>query len=88
MPAGRQKSRTLRRVHRRTPGGRTVLHYKKRKPGKAKCGSCGKVLVGVPREREYKMRNMAKTKKRPERPYGGNLCSACMRAEIIKKVRK
>lgn len=69
------------------PGGRTALHYKERKPGKAKCGNCGSILQGVPRERSLKMHKMPKTEKRPERPYGGNLCSRCMRALIIEKAR-
>lgn len=87
MPAGRYKSRTFRRVYVRTPGGRTVLHYKKRKPKAAHCSSCGGVLKGVPRERPYKMRGMPKTMKRPERPYGGVLCSRCMRNVIVEKAR-
>jgi len=88
MPAGRYKSRTLRRVFVKTPGSRTVLHYRKRKPKNAKCGSCGAVLKGVPRERPYKMKKMAKSKKRPSRIYGGNLCSGCARKKIIEKARK
>lgn len=88
MPKPGQRSRTLRRVSRRTPGSRNALHHMKRKPSKAKCAKCGKALPGVPRERPYKMSRMAKSKKRPERPYGGNLCSACMRKEIIAKARK
>ncbi|MBN1544263.1 50S ribosomal protein L34e [Candidatus Woesearchaeota archaeon] len=83
-----RRSRTLRRVYRRTPGSRTVLQFKKRKPSKAECSQCGRVLAGVPRERPYKMQRMPKTKKRPERPYGGNLCSSCMRKAIIAKARK
>lgn len=83
-----QRSRTLRRVNRKTPGGRTVRQFKKRKPSKPKCSKCGKILPGVPRERPYKMQRMAKTKKRPERPFGGVLCTACMRRAIIAKSRK
>ena len=82
-----QRSRTLRRVSRRTPGSRTVLQFRKRKPSKAKCSKCGKILSGVPRERPYKMKRLAKTKKRPERPYGGELCSACTRQKMIAKAR-
>lgn len=88
MPAPRQRSRSLRRVYRKTPGGRTVVHYRRMKPSKAKCSKCGKLLKGVPRERPYKMRKMTKTKKRPERPYGGVLCSRCMRKLMIEKARK
>lgn len=87
MPAPRKRSRSLRRVYRKTPGGIVVVHYKKRKPSKAKCSKCGKLLKGVPRERPYKMMNIAKTEKRPERPYGGVLCSRCMRKLMIEKAR-
>ena len=82
-----KRSRTLRRIKVRVSGGRTVTHYKRRKPGKAKCSNCGALLKGVPRERSIKMHKLPKTKKRPERPYGGNLCSNCMRLNLIEKAR-
>lgn len=53
-----------------------------------RCGNCGAVLKGVPRELPFKMRSMTKTKKRPERPFGGVLCSRCMRQTIIDKIRQ
>jgi len=87
MPAGKHKSGSLRKVQRKTPGSSTVQSYRKRKPSKASCAGCGNSLNAVPRERPYKMKNMAKTKKRPERPYGGVLCSACMRKKIKGKAR-
>ena len=87
MPAPSKRSRSFRRVHRKVPGGKTSLHYKKKKPSKAKCGRCKAVLKGVVRERPYKMVNMPKTKKRPERPYGGVLCSKCMRELFKEKSR-
>ena len=88
MPSGHHKSRTFRRVFTVVPGNRVALHYKKRKPHIAHCGNCGSPLKGVPRERPYKMRNLAKTQKRPERPYGGVLCSKCLRSLIKEKVHQ
>lgn len=88
MPIVRHRTRKLRRVYRRTPSGKTVIHFRKRKPQKAKCSKCGDILKGVPRERPYKMQRLAKTKKRPERPYGGVLCSRCMRRLLINNLRK
>ena len=88
MPAPRLRSRSLRKVFRKTPGGRVSIQYKKQKPKTAKCGSCGATLKGIPREFPYRMKNMAKTKKRPERPYGGVLCSRCMRIKIVEKARQ
>lgn len=88
MPAGRYKSRSLRRVYTKLPGSKVVVHYKKRKPSKAKCSECGTELSGVPRERPYKMQTMAKTKKRPSRPYGGVLCSKCTRNLMKEKAKE
>jgi large subunit ribosomal protein L34e len=82
------RSRTFRRVKVKTPGGKTVMHYRKRKPAKAVCGGCGADLKGVPRERPYKMQNMPKTAKRPERPYGGVLCSRCQRQVVVAKAKE
>ncbi|MBS3122714.1 50S ribosomal protein L34e [Candidatus Woesearchaeota archaeon] len=88
MPAPRYRSRSLRRVFVRVPSGKSVLHYRKRKPSKPTCGSCGTILKGVPRERPFKMQNMPKTFKRPERPYGGVLCSKCTRVKIKAMTRQ
>lgn len=88
MPAPRLRSRSLRKVFRKVSGGRVSLHYKKKKPKAARCGSCGALLKGIPRELPFRMRSMAKTKKRPERPFGGVLCSKCMRNVIIDKIRQ
>jgi len=88
MPAPRLRSRSLRKIFRKVPGGNTNIHFKRKKPKAARCGNCGAVLKGVPRELPYKMRSMAKTKKRPERPFGGVLCSRCMRQEFVNKSRQ
>lgn len=87
MPRGRYKSRTLRRVFVKVPGGAVKLQYRKRKPAKAKCAVCAKQLSGVPRERPHIMRTLNKTAKRPERPFGGVLCSACTRLLLQRKAR-
>jgi len=85
---GRFKSRQAHRMkYVKVPGGRTVIHFEKKKPSKAVCADCGDALKGVPRERPYKMMNMAKTKKRPERPYGGKLCSKCTRKLLREQAR-
>ena len=81
------RSRSLRRVKVRTPGSRVVTHFRKKKPSAAHCGGCGDVLKGVARERPYKMQNMAKTMKRPERAYGGVLCTRCSRGLFKEKAK-
>ncbi|MBS3143734.1 50S ribosomal protein L34e [Candidatus Woesearchaeota archaeon] len=87
MPRPSRRSRTLARVYKKVTKG-VRLVYKKRKPKAAKCNNCGAVLKGIPRERPYKMSNMPKSQKRPERMFGGVLCSKCARREIIKRNRK
>ncbi len=87
MPRPQYRSRTFRRVYVKTPGGVVHLHYRRRKPGKAICSRCRKQLAGVPRELPLKMQNLSKSSKRPERPYGGVLCSACTRSILQSKAR-
>jgi large subunit ribosomal protein L34e len=87
MPRGMHKSRTFRKVFVKTPSGKNTIQYKRRKPSKAICGSCKLQLAGVPRELPRKMHNLPKTAKRPERPYGGVLCSACTRKLLQQKAR-
>ena len=85
---GSLKSRKgLRMLSVRTPGGRTTVHFKRKKPSKAKCGNCSKPLAGVPRGLHSKTKNLPKTKKRPERPYGGVLCSKCTRSLLKERAR-
>lgn len=88
MPAPRKRSRSLRKIYVKTPGGRTTVHYKHRKPKAAKCGRCGARLFGIARERPCRMRKMGKSMKKVNRPYGGNLCSKCMREMFVEKARK
>ena len=87
MPKGMYKSRTLRKIFVKTPCGKTKIQYRKRKPRRARCADCKVELSGIARERPRKMQNMTKSKKRPTRPYGGNLCSKCMRKKMIEKAR-
>ncbi|MBI4739339.1 50S ribosomal protein L34e [Candidatus Woesearchaeota archaeon] len=83
-----RRSRSKRRVFRKTPGGKLSMLFKKRKSAKAQCASCGSMLSGVARVRATQLRTLAKTEKRPERPYGGVLCSACMRRTMIARARQ
>jgi large subunit ribosomal protein L34e len=69
----------------RTPGGKLVLRKVPKKTGKHVCGLCGKMLHGVPHGlRPAEVRKLAKTEKRPERIFGGNLCNKCVQ-EIIQE---
>lgn len=86
MPRGREKSGRFRKVHVRTPGGRTVKHLEKRLPQQAHCGRCGKILHGIPRMLTVTAKKTAKSRKTVARPYGGNLCSQCMRNALKERL--
>ncbi|MFH1506665.1 MAG: 50S ribosomal protein L34e [archaeon] len=88
MPSGKHKSRSLRRVQIRMPGGNTVQKYRQRAPGKAICAGCGAQLHGIPRTKPSKAKHVPKTKKTNARPFGGNLCSKCTRAKIKSQIQK
>jgi large subunit ribosomal protein L34e len=88
MPKPRYRSRSLRRVKKKMPGGVTKLVYDKRKPGVAKCSICRIELKGIPRLRPVKAANTPKTHKRPERSYGGFMCGACLRKKIKQEARQ
>lgn len=83
-----RQSRKVRRVYIKTPGGKTELAYKRHRPSKAKCASCGAILAGVPNQVPSKVKKLPKSSRRPERPYGGHLCSKCIRAKLKQKVRQ
>jgi len=87
MRPSKQKSRTFRRIPTKIGGNKVVMHYKRRKPSMARCGNCGVVLKGVARELPTKMKNMARTKKRPTRAFGGVLCSKCTKEKIKEMFR-
>ncbi len=74
-------SRKIRRTQVRTTK-KTVTHYKPKLHGKHVCGMCGEVLHGTVRGGPAEIRKHSKTEKRPERPYGGVLCSKCSRRII------
>ena len=88
MPSGKHKSGHYRKIFVKTPGNRTTVHFRERKPSATVCSQCRQKLAGVPRENPAKMANMPKTAKRPERPYGGTLCSSCTRKLIQLRARE
>jgi large subunit ribosomal protein L34e len=88
MPKPNKRSRTFRRIYIKTPSKRNIISYRRKKPKLAHCSNCNKPLQGVPRALPFKMRNMPKSQKRPERIFGGTLCPKCAKRELIRRVRK
>jgi large subunit ribosomal protein L34e len=87
MPQPRFRSRTFRRLNIRLPGGKVVTHHERRKPELPKCAVCKKELKGIPKAFDSNKQKMGISKKRPERPFGGYLCSGCSRKQIKQETR-
>ena len=85
MPRPAQRSRSFKKNPVSTPGGRTTIHYIKKTPGIARCAVCRQPLHGVPSDLPAQIKKLKKTNRRPDRPYGGNMCSACTRETIKSK---
>lgn len=71
----------------RTPGGKTKIHYRRRRNSPARCAETGQVLPGVPRGNKTDIRGLPKNQRRPDRPYGGVLSSRAMRRKMVEKAR-
>ena len=79
------RTRTKMRVGVKTPGKKNVVKIRQKKHSYEKCGACGKKL-NRPKLNSIQRLKLAKTKKRPERPYP-ELCSKCMREKIKSTLR-
>lgn len=75
------------KVKRRTPTGKNVMHKRKERPAKAKCANCGSLLHGTPRFVQNNIGKLSKSEKRPNRSYGGYLCSKCGRELLRERAR-
>lgn len=80
--------RVAKKIKRRVPSGRSVVRRGKKRPEVAKCAACGAKLHGMPKRKPSELKKMPKSKRVPNRPYGGNLCSRCMRELFKEKAEK
>uniref|UniRef100_A0A182NER3 Large ribosomal subunit protein eL34 n=1 Tax=Anopheles dirus TaxID=7168 RepID=A0A182NER3_9DIPT len=68
----------------RTPGGRLVYHYVKKRRTLPKCGQCKKDLQGIKPSRPCERPRMSRRLKTVTRTFGGVLCHRCLRERIIR----
>ena len=83
MPRPSKRSRSLRRIYIKTPGGQNKILYKLRRPKKAHCANCGKELHGMSNNVSSVIKNLSKSSKHPKRMFAGNLCFNCAKLEIL-----
>ncbi|MEM2022046.1 MAG: 50S ribosomal protein L34e [Zestosphaera sp.] len=80
------RSRSLKRVWRRVPGGNAKTYYRRGKSHVVVCSVCGRELGGIPRSSNV-LRKGVRTSKRPERLFGGVLCPSCLSLALKLVVR-
>lgn len=68
----------------KTPGGRLVYLYVKKRGTAPKCGDCGTKMNGLPAVRPIKLKKLAAPKKTVNRAYGGARCHKCLRQRIVR----
>ncbi|KAM3174018.1 hypothetical protein ACTXT7_011390 [Hymenolepis weldensis] len=68
----------------KTPGGKLVYIYQKKRGTFPKCGDCKCKLAGVKPSRPMDRTRMSKRLKTVSRTYGGSRCHACVRSRILR----
>ncbi len=71
----------------KTPGGKFYLTRIPDKPNYHHCATCGGKLHGMPRGTQIEIRRLHKSQRSPSRPYGGQICSPCLKRQLIEKNR-
>ncbi|MCE7733844.1 MAG: 50S ribosomal protein L34e [Candidatus Heimdallarchaeota archaeon] len=79
----RKSIRSGKRILVKTPGGRFYFKSVKNKPNYPHCATCSRKLPGVARGTRVQVRRMSISQRRPNRPYGGQLCSPCLREKLV-----
>lgn len=71
----------------KTPGSKYYFKSIPDKPNFHHCATCNRKLPGMPRGTQVEIRRMPKSYRSPNRPFGGQLCSPCLRRYFINKNR-
>ncbi|TPP58253.1 Large subunit ribosomal protein L34e [Fasciola gigantica] len=68
----------------KTPGGRVVYIYVKKRGTFPKCGDCKTKLPGIKPSRPRERASMSKRLKTVNRAYGGTRCHKCVRNRVMR----
>merc|ERR1712121_619329 len=68
----------------KTPGGKLVYLYQKKRKAIPKCGDCKCKLHGIAPSRPMLRTRMSKRLKTVSRTYGGSRCHKCLRNRIVR----
>ena len=79
MPLPKNRSTSVRKIFTRTPKGGKAIHYKRREKGKShSCALCRGRLQAVSSQLA-----VPASARRPNRKFGGNLCTSCSSRVIV-----
>lgn len=67
----------------KTPSGKFYFKKLMKQPNYHKCATCNRPLPGVPRGTRVEIRRLTKSQRSPSRPFGGQLCSPCLKRKLI-----
>ena len=62
-------------IKKKSPGGRILIHKIKKRSQKVYCSICGTLL-------HRKAKKTTKSRKNITRPFGGDVCHACLKTTI------
>ncbi|CAF0780221.1 unnamed protein product [Didymodactylos carnosus] len=68
----------------KTPGGKLIYQYIKKRGTLPKCGDCKVPLHGIKASRPKQRMSMSKRLKTVSRTYGGSRCPKCVRLRIVR----
>ncbi|CAJ0565251.1 unnamed protein product, partial [Mesorhabditis spiculigera] len=68
----------------KTPGGKLVFHYVKKRGKVPRCGDTGVKLHGITAARPRELSRLTRRHKTVTRVYGGVLCPAAVKERIIR----
>jgi large subunit ribosomal protein L34e len=83
MVCGKFKSRSLKRVFVKTPRNGTVIHYRQRTRGIAKCAITKEPLRGIKRLTNRKFKNLNLSQKRVSRKFGGFMSHSALKEKLL-----
>ncbi|NHJ84314.1 MAG: 50S ribosomal protein L34e [Asgard group archaeon] len=82
-PSQRFAKKVWRKPPKEDSKGKTIP----KKTGKTRCALCNAHINSAKRNLARRNYKPAKSTIRPNRPYGGYLCTKCLRIQIIKEAR-
>ncbi|KAI6190699.1 60S ribosomal protein L34 [Aphelenchoides bicaudatus] len=68
----------------KTPGGRNVVLYRKKRGSIPRCGDTGVKLAGIKAARPHELKHATKRTKTVSRTYGGALSAQAVRQRILR----